>query len=70
MQDIVRAQGRLSKKGGKMISSGTDEFQIASGAALDSLLWIHLFTAIDRSQTADSIVFIRSSDVVTAYYQT
>ncbi|KAG2150871.1 P-loop containing nucleoside triphosphate hydrolase protein [Suillus clintonianus] len=38
MQDIVRAQGRLSKKGGKMISSGTDEFQIASGAALDSLV--------------------------------
>ncbi|KAG0700741.1 P-loop containing nucleoside triphosphate hydrolase protein [Suillus ampliporus] len=38
MQDIVRAQGRLSKKGGKMISSGTGEFQIASGAALDSLV--------------------------------
>ncbi|KAG1730754.1 P-loop containing nucleoside triphosphate hydrolase protein [Suillus lakei] len=38
MQDIVRAQGRLSKKGGKMISSGTDEFQIASGTALDSLV--------------------------------
>ncbi|KAG2338709.1 DEAD-domain-containing protein [Suillus weaverae] len=38
MQNIVRAQGRLSKKGGKMISSGTDEFQIASGAALDSLV--------------------------------
>jgi ATP-dependent RNA helicase DDX31/DBP7 len=38
MQDIVRAQGRLSKKGGKMISSGTDEFQIASSAALDSLV--------------------------------
>ncbi|KAG2363923.1 hypothetical protein BDR07DRAFT_1608491 [Suillus spraguei] len=29
MQNIVHAQGRLSKKGGKMISSGTDEFQIA-----------------------------------------
>lgn len=38
MQDIVRAQGRLSKKGGKMISSGTNEFQVASGAALESLV--------------------------------
>ncbi|OJA09195.1 hypothetical protein AZE42_00705 [Rhizopogon vesiculosus] len=38
MQDIVRAQGRLSKKGGKMISSGTDEFQVASGTALESLV--------------------------------
>jgi ATP-dependent RNA helicase DDX31/DBP7 len=38
MQDIVRAQGRLSKKGGRMVSSGTSEFQIASGAALDSLV--------------------------------
>jgi len=38
MQDIVRAQGRLSKKGGRMVSSGTSEFQIASGAALDSLI--------------------------------
>ncbi|KAG1735144.1 P-loop containing nucleoside triphosphate hydrolase protein [Suillus paluster] len=38
MQDIVRAQGRLSKQGGKMMSSGTDEFQIASGAALNSLV--------------------------------
>ncbi|KAG1888117.1 P-loop containing nucleoside triphosphate hydrolase protein [Suillus subluteus] len=34
MQDIVRAQGRLSKKGGKMISSGTNEFQIATGDSL------------------------------------
>ncbi|KAG1878338.1 P-loop containing nucleoside triphosphate hydrolase protein [Suillus subluteus] len=38
MQDIVRAQGRLTKKGGKMISSGTNEFQIASSATLDSLI--------------------------------
>lgn len=38
MQDVVRAQGRLSRKGGKMISSGTDEFQIPSGAALNSLV--------------------------------
>lgn len=33
MQNIVRVQDRLLKKGGKMISSGTDEFQIASGFA-------------------------------------
>ncbi|KAJ8588486.1 DEAD-domain-containing protein [Rhizopogon salebrosus TDB-379] len=38
MQDVVRAQGRLSRKGGKMIRSGTDEFQVASGAALESLV--------------------------------
>ncbi|KAG1855725.1 hypothetical protein DFJ58DRAFT_913785 [Suillus subalutaceus] len=38
MQDIVRAQGRLSKKDGRMISSGTNEFQIASGVTLDSLV--------------------------------
>ncbi|KAG2031564.1 DEAD-domain-containing protein [Suillus americanus] len=38
MQDIVRAQGRLSKKDGRMISSGTNEFQIASGLSLDSLV--------------------------------
>ncbi|KAG1884461.1 hypothetical protein F4604DRAFT_1919670 [Suillus subluteus] len=30
--------GQLSKKTGKMVSSGTDEFQIASGAALDLLV--------------------------------
>ncbi|KAG2132417.1 P-loop containing nucleoside triphosphate hydrolase protein, partial [Suillus bovinus] len=38
MQNIVRAQGRLSKKGGKMVSSGIDEFQVTSGVALDSLV--------------------------------
>ncbi|KAH7913482.1 P-loop containing nucleoside triphosphate hydrolase protein [Hygrophoropsis aurantiaca] len=38
MQEIVRAQGRLSRKGGKMVSSGTDEFQIASGDALAKLV--------------------------------
>ncbi|KAF9222707.1 DEAD-domain-containing protein [Gyrodon lividus] len=37
MTQVVRAQGRMTKKGGKMISSGTDEFQIASGAALEKL---------------------------------
>ncbi|KAF8549992.1 DEAD-domain-containing protein [Imleria badia] len=38
MTEVVRAQGRMSKKGGKMISSGTDEFQIASGASLEKLV--------------------------------
>lgn len=38
MQEIVRAQGRLTKKGGLMISSGTSEFQIAGGAALEKLV--------------------------------
>jgi len=38
MLDIVRAQGRLSKKGGVMASSGTSEFQIAGGADLEKLV--------------------------------
>ncbi|KAF8894019.1 DEAD-domain-containing protein [Infundibulicybe gibba] len=38
MQEIVRSQGRLSKKGGIMVSSGTSEFQIAGGAALEKLV--------------------------------
>lgn len=38
MQEIVRAQGRLSKKGGVMMSSGTSEFQIAGGDTLDKLV--------------------------------
>ncbi|KAG1867305.1 hypothetical protein DFJ58DRAFT_131025 [Suillus subalutaceus] len=38
MQNIVRVQGWLSKKTGKMVSSGTDKFQIASGTALDLLV--------------------------------
>ena len=41
MTEVVRAQGRMSKKGGRMISSGTDEFQIASGAALEKLVQGH-----------------------------
>ncbi|KAF9230306.1 hypothetical protein BU15DRAFT_57405, partial [Melanogaster broomeanus] len=41
MTEVVRAQGRMSKKGGKMIRSGTDEFQIASGAALEKLVQGH-----------------------------
>lgn len=41
MTEVVRAHGRMSKKGGKMISSGTDEFQIASGASLEKLVHGH-----------------------------
>jgi ATP-dependent RNA helicase DDX31/DBP7 len=38
MQAIVRAQGRLTKKGGMMMSSGSSEFQIAGGSALEKLV--------------------------------
>lgn len=38
MEKVVRAQGRLTKKGGKMVSSGTGEFQIAGGYALEKLV--------------------------------
>ncbi|RPD59919.1 DEAD-domain-containing protein [Lentinus tigrinus ALCF2SS1-6] len=38
MEQVVRAQGRLSKKGGKMVRSGTDEFQIAGGYDLEKLV--------------------------------
>ncbi|KAI8993068.1 P-loop containing nucleoside triphosphate hydrolase protein [Trametes punicea] len=38
MEKIVRAQGRLTKKGGKMASSGTSEFQIAGGYDLEKLV--------------------------------
>lgn len=38
MQEIVRAQGRLTKKGGVMRSSGTGEFQIAGGKELERLV--------------------------------
>ncbi|KAG9316273.1 P-loop containing nucleoside triphosphate hydrolase protein [Chiua virens] len=41
MTEVVRAQGRMSKKGGKMISSGTGEFQIASGPSLEQLVHGH-----------------------------
>ncbi|ESK96552.1 atp-dependent rna helicase dbp7 [Moniliophthora roreri MCA 2997] len=37
MQDAVRAQGRQTKKGGAMVSSGTSEFQIAGGYDLERL---------------------------------
>jgi len=38
MQKVVRAQGRLTKKGGMMMSSGASEFQISGGAALERLV--------------------------------
>ena len=38
MQAVVRSQGRLTKKGGVMISSGSSEFQIAGGSALEKLV--------------------------------
>ena len=38
MQEIVRSQGRLTKKAGVMMSSGAAEFQIATGAALEQLV--------------------------------
>lgn len=37
MQEVVRRQGRLIKKGGKLMASGTDEFQIGGGYSLESL---------------------------------
>ncbi|KAJ6500109.1 P-loop containing nucleoside triphosphate hydrolase protein [Mycena vitilis] len=38
MQEVVRSQGRLTKKGGVMMSSGASEFQIAGGSALERLV--------------------------------
>lgn len=38
MEHVVRAQGRLTKKGGKMVRSGTSEFQIAGGYDLEKLV--------------------------------
>ena len=38
MQAIVRAQGRLTKKGGFMVSSGASQFQVAGGADLERLV--------------------------------
>lgn len=38
MERVVRAQGRLTKKDGKMVSSGTDEFQLAGGYDLENVL--------------------------------
>ena len=38
MQAIVRAQGRLTKKGGYMVSTGASEFQVSGGADLERLV--------------------------------
>jgi len=38
MQAVVRAQGRLTKKGGIMASTGASEFQISGIAELEKLL--------------------------------
>lgn len=38
MQEVVRLQGRLTKQGGVMKSSGTSEFQIASGYNLEKMV--------------------------------
>ena len=38
MQAIVRTQGRLTKKGGFMISTGVSEFQVSGGADLERLV--------------------------------
>lgn len=40
MEQVVRAQGRLTKKGGKMVRSGTGEFQIAGGYDLEKLVTV------------------------------
>jgi len=37
MENVVRSQGRLTKKAGKMVSSGVSEFQIAGGHDLEKL---------------------------------
>lgn len=38
MSTAVRNQGRLVKKGGEMASLGVEEFQVASGDALERLV--------------------------------
>ena len=38
MQAFVRAQGRLTKKGGYMVSTGASEFQVSGGADLERLV--------------------------------
>ena len=37
MRHVVRAQGRLSKKDGAMMSTGASEFQVPSGQLLEKL---------------------------------
>jgi ATP-dependent RNA helicase DDX31/DBP7 len=38
MKDVVRSQGRLTKKGGVLMSVGASEFQVISGDALAKLI--------------------------------
>ncbi|KAK2464228.1 hypothetical protein APHAL10511_003685 [Amanita phalloides] len=38
MQEVVRAQGRLTKKSGRLVSSAVSEFQIAGGEDLERLV--------------------------------
>lgn len=38
MREAVRAQGRVSKKGGVLVASGTSEFQITGGDYLEKLV--------------------------------
>jgi len=38
MQAIVRTQGRLTKKGGFMVSTGASEFQVSGGVELERLV--------------------------------
>lgn len=38
MKEVVRSQGRLTKKGGVLMSSGASEFQVVSSDALAKLL--------------------------------
>ena len=38
MQEIVRKQGKLTKKGGAMVSTGVSEFQIMGGDSLEKLV--------------------------------
>ncbi|KAL5507428.1 DBP7 [Sanghuangporus vaninii] len=38
MQEVVRRQGRLVKKGGMLMATGTDEFQVAGGGDLEKLV--------------------------------
>lgn len=37
MREAVRAQGRLTKQGGAIVSSGASEFQLPAGASLEML---------------------------------
>jgi ATP-dependent RNA helicase DDX31/DBP7 len=38
MREAVRAQGRISKKGGVLVASGASEFQVTGGDYLEKLL--------------------------------